>query len=394
MFDAEFIANPYPIYTNLRTTAPLHWTDSWRNGAWLVPRYADAVAALHDQRLSSQRRLTVTFPSEIQLQLSELEAICSRWMLFLDPPVHMRIRKLLHQAFSPQAVQRLVPRIQQRADTLLDQVAANGEMEFMADIAHPFPVLVIADLLGIPAEHQGKFQGWSDDFADFFGNPQPTSEIARQAQASLIALTEYFETLLPERRRRPGDDLVSLLLQLEGNDDLTEAELVAQCALLLVAGHETTRNLLGNGLLALLQHPHQWSLLKHNPSLIRSAVRELVRYNSPVQLTGRTVTQDFIWHGQHIQQGQSIIVLLGSANHDPEQFSHPERLDVARDEAQPLSFGHGSHFCIGAMLATLEGEIAFATVLKRMPNLELLDDTPRWCANVSFRGLTALPLAW
>jgi cytochrome P450 len=394
MFGAEFITNPYPMYEYLRTTGPLHWTDSWRTGAWLVPRYADAVAALHDQRLSSQRRLTVAFPSQIQPQLSELEAICSRWMLFLDPPAHTRLRKLLHRAFSPQAVQRHVPRIQQRADSLLDQAAANRELEFMAAFAHPFPVLVIADLLGIPAEQHGTFQRWSDDFVDFFGNPQPTIKIARQAQASLIALTEYFETLLTERRRRPDNDLVSLLLQLDGNDALTEAELLAQCALLLVAGHETTRNLLGNGLLALLQHPAQWSLLKQNPSLTRAAVRELVRYNSPVQLTGRTATRDFVWHGQHIQQGQSIIVLLGSANHDPEQFSHPERLELARDEGQPLSFGHGSHFCIGAMLATLEGEIAFATVLKRMPSLKLLDDTPRWCANISFRGLTALPLAW
>jgi cytochrome P450 len=394
MFDADFIANPYPVYSHLRTTAPLHWTKAWRAGAWLVSRYDDVVTALHDTRLSSQRRLTAAFPSDIQPQLSLLEATTSRMMLFLDPPVHTRLRKLLQRAFSPQAVQRLGSRVQHLADTLLDQVAAQCKMEFMTNFSHPLPVLVIAEMLGVPDEHQANFQRWSDDFAHFFGNPQATIETVLRAQASLTALTNFFGDLLPERRRRPGDDLVSLLLQTDGDDKLTEAELLAQCALLLMAGHETTRNLLGNGLLALLQHPDQWIMLKQNPTLMRSAVRECTRYNSPVQLTGRTATQDFAWHGQQIEQGQSVIVLLGAANHDPDKFSHPERFDITRDQGQPLSFGHGPHFCIGAMLAQLEAEIAFASVLKRMPNLKLIDDTPHWCPNVSFRGLATLPVAW
>ncbi|HET9224864.1 MAG TPA: cytochrome P450, partial [Roseiflexaceae bacterium] len=219
-------------------------------------------------------------------------------------------------------------------------------------------------------------------------------ETVLQAQASLIALTSFFGALLPERRRRPGDDLVSLLLRIDGDDELTEAELLAQCAMLLIAGHETTRNLLGNGLLALLQHPDQWIMLQQNPALMRSAVRECTRYNSPVQLAGRTATQDFAWHDEQIEQGQSVIVFLGAANHDPDKFSHPECFDITRDEGQPLSFGHGPHFCIGAMLAQLEAEIAFASMIKRMPNLKLIDDTPHWCPNVSFRGLATLPVAW
>jgi cytochrome P450 len=394
MFDAHFITNPYPMYSHLRTTAPLHWTEAWRKGAWLVPRYDDVITVLHDTRLSSQRRLTTAFPSDIQPQLALLETTTSRMMLFLDPPVHTRLRKLLHRAFSPQAVQRLGPRVQHLANTLLDRVAAHGEMEFMANFAHPLPVLVIAEMLGVPNEHQADFQRWSDDFIHFFGNPQATVETVLQAQASLSALTNYFGMLLLERRRRPGADLVSLLLQIDGDDQLTEAELLAQCALLLMAGHETTRNLFGNGLLAFLQHPDQWAMLKQNPALMRSAVREVVRYNSPVQVAGRTATESFIWHGQQIEQGQSIIVLLGSANHDSTKFSHPEQLDITRNEAQPLSFGHGPHFCIGAILAQLEAEIAFAAVVERMPNLKLLDDTPYWCPNVSFRGLARLPLAW
>jgi hypothetical protein len=392
MFGADFIANPYPVYAHLRATAPLHWTDAWRAGAWIAPRYADVAAALHDARLSSQRRLIAPLPADIQPQFTALDEISSRWLLFLDAPVHTRLRKLLSLAFAPYVIQRLRPRLQQLADSLLDPLIDSGKMEFMADFAHSFPVLVIAEMLGVTLEQRADFQTWSDDFIDFFGNPQPTLDATRQAQASVIALTEYFRPLLPERRRQPGDDLVSLLLQIEGDDDMSEEELLAQCALLLVAGHETTRNLLGNGLLALLQHPDQWALLKQNPALLPSAVRECARYNSPVQLAGRTATQDFVWHGRQIQEGQTIIVLLGAANHDSEKFSCPDTFDITRNEGQPLSFGYGPHFCIGAMLAYLEAEIAFAAIIRRMPNLALVDDTPRWCPNVAFRGLNTLPL--
>jgi cytochrome P450 len=219
-------------------------------------------------------------------------------------------------------------------------------------------------------------------------------EVARRAQNSLVSLTEYFRALLPERRENKGDDLVSLLLRVEEEGEvLTEEELLAQCTLLLVAGHETTRNLLGNGLLALLQHPDQLATLKQNPSLMPLAVREFARYNSPVQFSGRAVSEDFSWHGESIKKGQAVILLLGSANHDPEKFSEPERLEISRDEGMPLSFGHGAHYCIGAALAYTEAEIAFTTLLDRTSSLKMLDDAPEWRANLSFRGLSKLPLA-
>jgi len=249
-------------------------------------------------------------------------------------------------------------------------------------------------MLGIPAEDQSDFQIWSDDLASFFGNATSSVDTARRAQNSLVSLTEYFRAMLPERRAHKVDDLVSLLLRVEEEGEmLTGEELLAQCTLLLVAGHETTRNLLGNGLLALLQHPDQFAKLKENPALMNSAVRELARFDSPVQFSGRAATEDFTWHEQEIKKGQTVILLLGSANHDPGKFSAPEQLEISRDEGMPLSFGHGAHFCIGASLAYTEAEIAFTTLLERVSGLRFLDDVPAWRSNLSFRGLSRLPLS-
>ncbi|HEU4509009.1 MAG TPA: cytochrome P450 [Pyrinomonadaceae bacterium] len=396
MFDSTFITNPYQIYSHLRTAAPLHWVDKFRNGAWVVPRYADVLTALHDARLSSRRShtLTAALPPDVQDEFATFNRIFSKWMLFLDPPEHSRLRKLLNKEFTPNMIQRLRPRIQQVVDSLLDNVAGNSEMEFMTEFANPLPVRVIAEMLGIPGEDQYDFGIWSEDLANFFGNAAPTIDTARRAQNSLVSLTEYFRALLPERRANKGDDLVSLLLQVEEEGDaLTTEELLAQCTLLLVAGHETTRNLLGNGLLALLQHPDQFARLKENPSLIGLAVREFARFDSPVQFSGRAATEDFMWHDQEIKQGQTVILLLGSANHDPEKFTRPEQLDIARDEGIALSFGHGTHFCIGAALAYTEAEIAFTTLLERTSGLRMLDEAPAWRTNLSFRGLNKLRLS-
>ena len=396
MFDSDFITNPYRTYSHLRTAAPLHWVDKFRGGAWLVTRYADVLAGLHDSRLSSKRShtLTAALPREAQAEFTTFNEIFSKWMLFLDPPEHSRLRKLLNKEFTPHMIQRLRPRIQQVVNELLNKVAGKSEMEFMTEFANPLPVRVIAEMLGIPSEDQRDFQIWSDDLADFFGNASPSVEKARRAQDSLVSLTEYFRSLLPERRKNKGDDLVSLLLRVEEEGEvLTGEELLGQCTLLLVAGHETTRNLLGNGLLALLQHSDQFAKLKENPSLISSGVREFARFNSPVQFSGRAATEDFAWHDQEIRKGQTVVLLLGSANHDPQKFSNPERLEVSRDEGMALSFGHGTHFCIGAALAYSEAEIAFSTLLERTSSLRLLDDVPAWRPNFSFRGLRRLPLS-
>ena len=396
MFDPNFITNPYKTYSYLRAGAPLFWADKFRTGAWLVPRYVDVLAGLHDSRLSSQRShtLTAALPAEAQSEFATFNQIFSKWMLFLDPPQHSRLRKLLNKEFTPNMIQRMRPRIQQVVNSLLDDVAGKSEIEFMNEFANPVPVRVIAEMLGIPVEDQKDFQTWSDDLANFFGNAAASVETARRAQNSLVSLTEYFRALLPERREHKGDDLVSLLLRVEEEGEvLTGEELLAQCAMLLVAGHETTRNLLGNGMLALLRNSDQFARLKENPALINSAVREFARFDSPVQFAGRAATEDFTWHDQEIKKGQTVILVLGSANHDPDKFSDPERLEISRDEGMPLSFGHGIHFCIGQALAYTEAEIAFSTLLERTSGLRLLDDVPSWRPNMGFRGLSRLPLA-
>ena len=395
MFDANFIANPYKVYSQLRAAGPLYWADTFRQGAWLVPRYADVMMGLRDPRLSSQRshNLTAALPSEVQSEFATFNRIFSKWMLFLDPPEHSRLRKLLNKEFTPNMIHRLRPRIQHVVNALVDDASGKSEIEFMTEFANPLPVRVIAEMLGIPSEDQSDFQVWSDDLASFFGNASSSVETAHRAQNSLVSLTEYFRALLPERRANKGDDLVSLLLRVEEEGEvLTGEELLAQCTLLLVAGHETTRNLLGNGMLALLQHPDQLAKLKENPALMNSAVRELARFDSPVQFSGRAVTEDFTWHEQQIRKGQTVILLLGSGNHDAEKFAQPEKLDIARDEGLPLSFGHGPHFCIGAALAYTEAEIAFSTLLDRASGLTMLDDAPAWRPNMSFRGLSRLRL--
>jgi cytochrome P450 len=396
MFDSDFITNPYRAYSHLRAAAPVYWMEKFRNGAWLVTRYADVLAGLHDSRLSSQRshNLTAALPSETQSEFATFNRIFSKWMLFLDPPEHSRIRKLLNKEFTPNMIQQLRPRIQQVVDSLLDDVAGKSEIEFMTEFANPLPVRVIAEMLGIPVADQSDFQIWSDDLASFFGNATSSVDTARRAQNSLVSLTEYFRARLPERRAHKADDLVSLLLRVEEEGEmLTGEELLAQCTLLLVAGHETTRNLLGNGMLALLQNPDQFAKLRENPELIGSAVRELARFDSPVQFSGRAATEDFTWYSQEIKKGQTVILLLGSANHDPSKFSEPEKLEITRDEGMPLSFGHGTHFCIGAALAYTEAEIAFTTLLERTSGVRLLDDVPAWRSNLSFRGLSRLPLS-
>ena len=396
MFDSDFITNPYRAYSHLRAAAPIYWMENFRNGAWLVTRYADVLAGLHDPRLSSQRshNLTAALPSETQSEFATFNRIFSRWMLFLDPPEHSRIRKLLNKEFTPNMIQRLRPRIQQVVDSLLDDVAGKSEIEFMTEFANPLPVRVIAEMLGIPVADQSDFQIWSDDLASFFGNATSSVDTARRAQNSLVSLTEYFRAMLPERRAHKEDDLVSLLLRVEEEGEmLTGEELLAQCTLLLVAGHETTRNLLGNGLLALLRYPDQFAKLRENTALINSAVREFARFDSPVQFSGRAATEDFTWYEQEIKKDQTVILLLGSANHDPEKFSAPEQLEITRDEGIPLSFGHGTHFCIGAALAYTEAEIAFTTLIERTSDLRLLDDVPAWRSNLSFRGLSKLPLS-
>jgi cytochrome P450 len=404
MINEAFLNDPYPAYHALRAEGALHWSPEFCGGAWLLTAYADVASVLRDPRFSVRRAggwANSSGPGALA-ELREFKRIFSRSLLFVDAPQHSRLRQVMNAGFKPAALQELGPQIQIIVDRLLDRVLAKAadsgsgqfvEFDFMRDFARPLPALVIASMLGIAAEDRSEFVAWSDDIAAFIGSPTPTLEIARAAQVSLIAMNEYFRQLLPQRRAALGDDLMSQLIRAEATGGIiTTKELLAQCCTLLFAGHETTRNLLGNGILALLQHPQQWQALQSTPSLLPSALKELLRFDSPVQYTGRRLKVDVEMHGQLMKKGDLVIPLIGSANRDPAKFTDPDRLDIARNQGAHLSFGYGPHVCIGATLTYLEAEIAMRSVMRRLPQLQLAGDSQSWGGNAVYRSLNQLSL--
>lgn len=394
LLDDAFHVNPYPTYQALRDAGPMHWSEEFFGGAWLLTRHADVELVLRDPRFSAQRTgAWVNDREGARGELAGFQRLFARTLLFLDAPDHPRIRKVLNAGFRPDVMHKLVPHIEQVVIELLDQVNDLATFDFIEAVARPLPARVIALLLGIENLRQDDFLTWSDDLATFIGAVQPTREQARHAQASLLAMSSYFESLLALKRRTPGDDLVSRLVQAEAAGEIQGgAELLAQCVMLLFAGFETTRHLLGSGLQALLMHPHQWRRLQQEPALWPGAVRELLRFDSPVQYTGRRVSTDLVLHGQQLHRGDLVVPLIGAANRDPARYALPDLLDITRSDGSSLSFGSGPHVCIGAALTRMEAEMVFGQVLQRWPELSLVDATPRWISNPLYRGLATLPL--
>ena len=394
LVDAAFLADPYPAYRALREAGPLHWSEEFFGGAWLLTRHADVEGLLRDPRFSAQR--TGGWVNQAAAERGELagfQQLFARSLLFLDAPDHGRLRALLQPAFRPEALARLKPRIERIADELIEDLDGAEEFDFIARLARPLPVRVISTILGIEGADRAEVMAWSDDLAAFIGAPEPTHEQARRAQASLLAMTRYFQQQIAAKREAPDDSLLSGLLAARERGEIQgEAELLAQCAMLLFAGHETTRNLLGNGLFALLSHPAQWAQLREDPALVPGAVRELLRYDSPVQYTGRRVATDLMLHGQLLRRGDLVLALIGAANRDPARHENPEMLDITRADPGALSFGSGVHVCLGAALTRLEAEVVFTRLLKRWPDLRLASERPQWCANPAYRGLAALAL--
>jgi cytochrome P450 len=363
-------------------------------GVWLITRYDDVVAVLKDGRFVKDWRKAKT-PEQIAQMPHQAEVLVKldRNMLKLDAPDHTRLRALVHKAFTPRLVADLRDRIQAIAEALLDAVHAKGEMDLIADYAFPLPIIVIAELLGVPSEDRDKFRVWSDRVV----SPTSYAEVEQTASA-MLDFTAYLRVLFEARRTAPQDDLISaLVLTEEVGDKLTEDELFALVYLLLVAGHETTVNLIGNGTLALLQHPDQLARLKAEPTLIEPAIEELLRYDGPVETsTPRYASEDITIGGVVIPRGEMVLVVIDSADRDPEQFPNPETLDINRDINRHVAFGMGPHYCLGAPLARLEGQIAINTLLCRVPNLRLkaAPETLTWKPGLVLRGLHTLPLAF
>jgi cytochrome P450 len=380
----EFRANPYPTYELLQQLAPIFYWEAW--GIWFLSRYEDSAALLRDNRLIRESPGAYEPPAH-QKPLFDM---MNNWMLLQDPPDHTRLRSLVHKAFTPRMVAQLRQGIQELADQLLDEVQGDGKMDLIANLAYPLPVNVICQLLGVPTADHIYFHTWSDQIARSL-DLTDESAVYDRAAASATALTAYLEELLAERRAHPQSDLISALVAVEEAEDrLTKAELFATCSLLLIAGHETTVNLIGNGTLALLRNPDQWQRLQAEANLISSAVEELLRYDSPVQMTARLAGEEIRYKGHTFQQGQQVAFLIGAANHDPLQFHEPSRLDVGRRENRHLALGGGIHYCLGAPLARLEAEVVFQTLLRRMPNLALAGENVTYRDNYVLRGLEAL----
>ena len=378
--------DPYPVYAAMRRRSPVH--RSRLANAWLFSRHTDADAILRDHRrfASDPRKGRLTRRQQAMLPPGE-----EFTMLSLDPPDHTRLRALVNKAFTSRAVDALEPHIRATAAALLDKVDASG-FDLMAALAQPLPVIVIAGMLGVPGEDRDRFRLWSDRRARLL---EPTVSPRERAVAMQAGrdFDRYFRSIVAERRAEPRDDILSALVQAEDEGErLTERETLNMLRLLVMAGNETTTNLIGNGMLALLRNPDQLRRLRDDPGLIPTAVEELLRYDAPAQAFFRRALADGEVNGFALRKGDNVILLIGAANRDEQAFDDPDRLDVGRAECPHLSLSRGIHYCLGAPLARLEGRIVLETLLERFPDIELLDDRPRFRSGVVLRGLESLPL--
>jgi pimeloyl-[acyl-carrier protein] synthase len=393
------LENPFAIYSLLRTVRPVMRmpVEGYDGpGVWFLTRYDDVHEALRDPRFSVDRmRATIIrenverLPAFIQQTTQNL-----RSMLNTDPPDHTRVRKLVNKAFTPRRVAALRPHIEAVVDELLAPLIKQGRMDVIETLAAPLPAIVIAELLGVPAEDHRKFKSWAAEIVAGLG--QPTLGTRRASTAPAVQkLFGYLTEIIAARRQEPRDDLISaMVLAQEENDALSDSELLATSNLLLIAGHETTTNLIGNGLLALLREPDELERLRGDMALLPTAIEELLRYDGPVQATIRVTREDLEIDGHEIEAGSLILVGIGAANHDPAVFDEPERLDVGRDPNPHLAFGFGAHFCLGAPLARLEGEIALRALVERFPHMTLPDEATEYRPNPVLRGLVSLPVSF
>jgi len=394
MMSPELLSNPYPMTAKLRAVSPVLRTSAlFGLDGFLVTSHAGCSAVLRSKHFGKegQRVLPPDKLAMIPQEGVELAEKRRHSMLFADPPNHTRLRGLVSQAFTPRTVERLRPRIAAITEELLD--AVGDDFDLIREVAFPLPIVVIAELLGVPSEDKEQFKAWSTILTRGL-DPGATPDELGPIVGALNELDAYLTGVIEERRRAPRQDLISDLVRAqEAGDQLSMPELLATCRVILTAGHETTVNLIGNGMLALLNHPGERDRLIADPSLMPGAVEELLRYDSPVQMTLRFTFEETVIGGQTAKPGDLVVALLGAANRDPEVFADPDRLDVTRKNAsQHLSLGGGIHYCLGAALARLEGEIAIGAILRRRPNLAL-DGTPlTWRRNVVLRGVTSLPV--
>ncbi|HUR59391.1 MAG TPA: cytochrome P450 [Opitutaceae bacterium] len=397
-YAAEIVAhpdNPYPIYEALREAGRVYYSPTWKCS--VLSHYQDVAGVLFDPaRFSSRGRVTNViqreFPESFLEQIKPLFHHYSRGVINLDPPDHTRMRRLVQKAFLPRTLERLVPEIHAIVRELLDAAAGRGAVDLVADLAYPLPVSVIAEMLGVPREDRGKLKRWSGIIMEFQAVPLPTPESILRSQGAIVEMRDYLRHIVRQRRADPRDDVISALAtaEMEG-DRLAEDELLSTCLTLLVAGHETTTNLIASATWLLLRHRDQLERLRANPAAMGTAIEEVLRFESPLHRVGRTALVDTTVAGAEIRKGETVFLLLASANRDPAQFRNANTFDIQRTPNKHIAFGHGIHFCLGAALARLEAPIALNAIFDRWPNAGLTDEPLRWHSGV-MRGLERLPL--
>jgi len=393
----EFLVDPYPILHRLREEDPVHWSDSI--GGWVFTRYDDIVTTFRDVgRFSNEGRLAKAveyLPPASRAKFKILEDHYRlKSLIHSDPPDHTRLRALVTKAFSPRLVEAMRPRIRVIVNGLLDSVQGTGQMDVIRDLAVPLPVTILAEIFGAPASDQMLFKGWADDLLAFQGRNKPSEETLACSQKAVVEIREYLARLIKERRRQPREDLLSDLVAAESEEGkLSETELLNTCITLLVAGHETTTSMIGNGIYTLLSHPEQWRLLQSDPSLLTSAIEEILRYESPVARQPRLMKQDTELGGKQIRSGEMVFQMLNAANRDPAYFTNPDEFDIRRQKNRHIAFGSGVHTCVGAPLARAEAQIVFSTVMERLPGISLAEDKPDWdLQKPNSRMLKTLPV--
>lgn len=386
--DPAIMASPAGFYRELRESDPVHW-DPFLH-AWVVTRYADVVTVL--SRLSADRTIAPEKLDQMGLgALKPIFEVMARQMLFRDPPAHTRLRAICAAAFTPARAAALRAHIQEIADTLIDDFISHGSADIVADLAVPLPAIVTAEMLGVPAQDSGKLKQWSIDFAEALGNFLYQPDRVSRLTASVLEMTEYFRNAIELDRAAPREGLVHALIhaQIDGAG-LSQEDIIANCILTMIGGQETTTNLIASGLATLLRHPAEMRPLLDTPQLIPGAVEELLRYESPIQHTARVAREEMLLGGKLIRRGQVVVAVLAAANRDPERFPNPDQLDVRRGDKGHVAFGWSTHFCFGAPLARIEGQIAFRTILERLNNLELAGPELEWRENFGLRGLKQL----
>jgi len=392
--DPATLANPYPLFARMRDEDPCHWSP--RLKSWVLTRYADVKAVCLDKDGVSSDRLRPYFnslPGNETARISDIIRYLSLWMVFKDPPEHTRLRRLTGKVFSTRAMQAMRPRVEEIASHLLNGLDGRDQIDLLADYAGPLPCMVIMAMLGVPLDSLAEVKRMSDEIALFIGSSRTSPEKYDTAEAATHEMAAYFQHLISQRRASPRDDALSELVHMtDGDDRFSEDELVATCIMMLFAGHETTTNHIGNGLLSLMRFPAEQARLRQQPDLAGAAVEELLRYDGPSGAQVRIVTREQKLHGRTLEPGQRVFMMLNSANRDPRAYEDPDRLDLGRDGVPHLSFGFGTHICIGFPLARVEGAVAIPALLARYDRIEPLAE-PEWINSLVFRGMKALPVS-